>query len=140
MTIALAAGVLLGARPVGGVVSTIVGLFVLYGCGFGMSAITTSWALGLVYRIKSVRAAPLFQVAIFTMFFLSTAQAPLDVMSPALRSVARWNPFTYVLAAARQLTVEQPELITTVVGLGVAGLAATGMAVFASRGLGRFVP
>lgn len=97
-------GLAIGARFTGGVV----GIAALVVAGLGMTAIGTFWALGLVYRLRDMRAAALMQLTLFFGMFLTEAQAPIDVMTGWLADVARVNPFNHVLRLARVGFVGEP--------------------------------
>jgi ABC-2 type transport system permease protein len=56
----------------------------------------------LAYRFGDMRAAALMQMGVFLALFLTSAQAPLSIMTGWLHSVARINPFTNILRLARQ--------------------------------------
>jgi ABC-2 type transport system permease protein len=98
VTTALAVGFAFGARLTGGAL----GLVTLYIAAVGISTIATGWGLGLAYRFGDMRAAALMQLTLFTCLFLTNAQAPLNVMTGWLHSVARVNPFTNILRLARE--------------------------------------
>ncbi len=108
ITVVLLTGLVLGLRfdGVDGIVEALLGLALLYIAGWGVSIVAACFALAIVFRIKSSRASPLFQLGIFVTMFLSTAQVPLEVMAPELRSIARLNPVTQILALGRQAFVE----------------------------------
>jgi ABC-2 type transport system permease protein len=97
VTVVFIVGTLLGARLTGGVL----GLVALYVAGLGIAVIGTGWALGLAFRFRDMRAAAIMQLTLFLSLFLTTAQAPLDVMEGWLYHVARLNPLTRVLDLAR---------------------------------------
>ncbi|CAN5425384.1 ABC transporter permease [soil metagenome] len=97
VTIVFIVGTLLGARLTGG----LLGLVALYVAGLGVATVGTGWALGLAFRFRDMRAAAIMQLTLFLSLFLTTAQAPLDVMEGWLYHVARWNPLTRVLDLAR---------------------------------------
>lgn len=78
------------------------GLAVLVLMAEMMAVCAGAWSLALVFKFRSLQAAPIMQVGLFITFFLSTAQVPLRVMTGWLHSVARFNPMTNVLRAARQ--------------------------------------
>jgi ABC-2 type transport system permease protein len=96
--IVLALGLVSGARLPGGVA----GALSLLVAAVGVAIVAGGWAVGLALRIKSMQAAPLMQVGVFLLIFLSTAQVPLAVMTGWLHTVARFNPMTAVLALSRQ--------------------------------------
>lgn len=91
-------GFALGARLSGGVL----GLLTLYVAGLGISTFATGWGLGLAFRFRDMRAAAIMQLGLFVAIFLSSAQAPLNVMQGWLHGVARINPMTNILRLARQ--------------------------------------
>jgi ABC-2 type transport system permease protein len=97
VTIVFIVGTLLGARLTGGVL----GLVALYVAGLGIAMVGTGWALGLAFRFRDMRAAAIMQLTLFLSLFLTTAQAPLEVMEGWLYHVARLNPLTRVLDLAR---------------------------------------
>ncbi len=67
-----------------------------------MGFVACGWALGLAYRIRTMAAAGPMQFSVMFLFFLSTANVPLAVMTGWLHSVARVNPMTNVFRMARQ--------------------------------------
>lgn len=136
-TVVLGVGLALGARFTGGVV----GVGALYLSVAGISLAASCWALGLIYRVKDQRVAPLFPIGIFLTLFMSTAQVPLEVATGWLRTVARWNPVTEVLELARQAFLDDGVSMQGTVG-GLVALVAmvVGFGFFAWRGLVRYVP
>ena len=98
ITTVLIVGFAFGARLTGGVL----GLVALLAAGLGVATIAAGWGLGLAYRFGDMRAAALMQLGLFNAMFLSNAQAPLNVMTGWLHSVARINPFTNILRLARE--------------------------------------
>lgn len=97
VTIVTVVGVALGARLTDGPL----GLLTLYIAGLGMATIGTGWGLGLAFRFRDMRASAIMQLTLFLALFLTTAQAPLEVMEGWLYDVARLNPLTSVLQLAR---------------------------------------
>lgn len=95
---ALIVGFLWGARLTDGPA----GLVTMYVAGLGVATIAAGWGLGLAYRFGDMRAAALMQLTLFNAIFLTNAQAPLNVMTGWLHSVARINPFTNILRLARE--------------------------------------
>ncbi len=124
-------GVLLGARFTGGVAGTLA----LVAAGLGIATVGTFWALGLVYRLRDMRAAALMQLTLFFGLFLTEAQTPIPLMTGWLEPVARVNPLNQVLRLARVGFVGDagwgdawPGLVTIVALSGLTGW-------FARRGL-----
>lgn len=137
VTLVLLVGALLGVNLPGG----IAGLGTLAIAVAGVSLSAAAWSLGIALRFKTLQAAPLMQVGVFLTVFLSTAQMPLDLLSGWLKTVATYNPMTYILGLARQ----------GFLGTGISwadtwpGLAAIGgvlalLTLFAGRGMQRVIP
>jgi ABC-2 type transport system permease protein len=95
--IVLTVAALGGAKLVGNAL----GVLTLLAAAIGVTSLFGFWTLGLAYRFKSQRAAPLMQIGIFVSIFLATAQVPLAAMTGWLHSVARINPMSNVLRLAR---------------------------------------
>ena len=97
VTVTLLIGVLLGARIPGG----LLGLVVFYLICTGVALLAGAWALGLSYRFQNQQAAAPGQFGFQILVFLSASQVPLAMMTGWLHTVAKYNPFTYILEAAR---------------------------------------
>jgi len=141
VTVVLITGFILGLRfeGVGGLGDVLGGLALMYRACWGIAVVAACFALAVVFRIKSSRASPLFQLGIFVTMFLSTAQVPLEVMAPELRSVARLNPVTQILSLARQAFVGDGVTWSgTWPGLLAIALAVAVMFPVALRGIVRF--
>jgi ABC-2 type transport system permease protein len=131
ITTALLVGLLWGARLTDGPL----GLLTLYVAGLGVATVAAGWGLGLAYRFGDMRAAALMQLTFFNAIFLTNAQAPLNVMTGWLHSVARINPFTNVLRLAREGFLGNVTWHDTWGGLvAIVGLSAVTI-LFAYRGL-----
>jgi ABC-type multidrug transport system permease subunit len=72
----------------------------------GMGTVAALWAVTLALRYKTQAAAPLMQAGMFVAVLMTTAYAPLDLLVGWLQDVARINPVTQVIEAARQGFVE----------------------------------
>lgn len=104
IVVVLVTGFALGARLVtDGPVAGAAGLaFVVVGT-WAVTAMSVFWSLGVAYRAKSERAAPLFFIVVFTALFLSTAQVPVEQMNSGwLQTIARRNPISHLLLFVRQ--------------------------------------
>ena len=66
------------------------------------SAIAASYAVTLALRFKTQAAAPLMQAGVFMAVLFTTSYAPQKLLTGWLHDVARVNPVTQVLEAARQ--------------------------------------
>lgn len=133
MVIVIGTGFALGARLTGG----ILGLIPLMVAGLGIAVIGTGWGLGLAFRFRDMRASAIMQLSLFLALFLTTAQAPLSIMTGWLYWVARYNPFTAVLNLARTGFVTSGTYHNGWVGV-IALVAIGGLALwFADSGLKR---
>ncbi len=133
VTMTTIVGMLFGARLTDGVL----GLVTLYIAGLGLATIALGWGLGLAYRFGDMRAAALMQLGVFLALFLTSAQAPLSLMTGWLHSVARINPFTNILRLARQGFLGDVTWNDTWGGLvSIVGLSAL-LLLFAYRGLAK---
>jgi ABC-2 type transport system permease protein len=124
-------GVALGARLTGGVF----GAVALVVAGLGIATVGTFWALGLVYRLRDMRAAALMQLTLFFGLFLTEAQTPIPLMAGWLPTVARYNPLNEVLRLARVGFVGEPSWSDAWPGLLTLTVMSALAALFARRGL-----
>lgn len=81
-----------------GLLGLAVAIFVV----MGMAVVAATWGTSLALRFKSQSAAPLMQAGMFLAVLLTTAYAPIDLLQGWLQTVARLNPVTQVVEAARQ--------------------------------------
>jgi ABC-2 type transport system permease protein len=78
------------------------GLAIALVCTMGMGTMAALWGCALALRFKTQSAAPLMQAGMFTLILTTTAYAPLELLTGWLHDVARVNPVTQVVEAARQ--------------------------------------
>jgi ABC-2 type transport system permease protein len=78
------------------------GLVVALVLTMGMGTLAALWGSWLALKFRSQSAAPLMQAGMFTLILTTTAYAPLDLLTGWLHTVARYNPVTQVVDAARQ--------------------------------------
>jgi ABC-2 type transport system permease protein len=78
------------------------GLLIAYFMVAAMAAVAACWGSMLALRFKSQSAAPLMQAGMMGLILTTTAYAPLVLLQPWLQHIARVNPVTQVLEAARQ--------------------------------------
>ena len=118
----------------------IAGLLCLLIATIGTAVLGSMWGMGLAYRFKSMAAAPLMQLGVFVLVFLSATQVPMQGLSGWLHSFARVNPATNILRLGRQGFLGHVTWHDTWPGL----LAIVGMGLlltlFADRGLKRLTP
>jgi ABC-type multidrug transport system permease subunit len=103
----------------------------------GMAVVASGWGVALALRFKSQSAAPLMQAGMLLLILTTTAYAPLDVLTGWLQEVARYNPATQIVEAARQGFVADVTWSDTWPGLlTLAGLGAL-LTAAALRGMRR---
>jgi ABC-2 type transport system permease protein len=78
------------------------GLVIAYAMVVLMAAFASCWGAWLALRFKSQSASPLMQAGMLALVFLTPAYAPLALLQGWLHDVARVNPMTHVIEAARQ--------------------------------------
>jgi ABC-2 type transport system permease protein len=85
-------------------------------------------------------AAPLMQVAVFVLVFLSATQVPMRGLSGWLHTVARFNPATNLLRMARQGFIGHVTWHDTWPGLLATLCMGLALLTFADRGLRKLTP
>ena len=110
-------------------------LFGLYALALLVNFAGTLWATGVAMRIRSQQAGPVMQMPVFLALFFAPVYVPLDLLRGWIHAVARANPLTPVLEAARGLVSGEPTqtLIAFAVGAGLV----LGFALWALGGLRR---
>jgi ABC-2 type transport system permease protein len=78
------------------------GLLITYAMVAAMAAVAACWGSALALRFKSQSAAPLMQAGMMALILTTAAYAPIALLQPWMQSVARVNPVTRVVDAARQ--------------------------------------
>jgi ABC-type multidrug transport system permease subunit len=68
----------------------------------GMGTVAACWGTMLALRYRSQSAAPLMQAGMLLLVLTTTAYAPLGLLTGWLQTVAKYNPVTQILEAARQ--------------------------------------
>jgi ABC-type multidrug transport system permease subunit len=102
-----------------------------------MGTAAALWGSAIALKFKSQSAAPLMQAGMFTLILTTTAYAPLELLTGWLQDVARVNPVTQVIEAARQGFIGPVTWSETWPGLlAMAGLIAI-LVFFALRGMRR---
>jgi ABC-2 type transport system permease protein len=105
----------------------------LVGLGIMANLVAALWACGVAMFLRTEQAGALIQVPVFIVLFLAPVYVPLRLLTGWIHGVARFNPATVMLEAARGLIAASP----VKVGLAFVLLAAGSvvMAVWARRGL-----
>ena len=129
LTVGFAIGV--GWPGLGGLLLALLGVM-------GTGTIAACWGVTLALRYKTQSAAPLMQAGMFVLVLTTTAYAPLALLQGWLADIARINPLTQVVDAARQgfigETITWADTWPAIVAL--AGLLAI-LVFFALRGMNR---
>jgi ABC transporter DrrB family efflux protein len=103
----------------------------------GMAVVAAAWGVTLALKFKTQSAAPLMQAGMLLVILTTTAYAPLDLLTGWLQEVARYNPVTQIVEAARQGFVGGVSWADTWPGLlALAGLAVL-LTALALRGMRR---
>lgn len=95
-TVVLLAGMVGGVMPPG-----FAATLVVYGFALLFGAAASFWAIGVALRARTIQAAPIMQLVVFLSVFMSVAYVPLSALHGWLSVMARYNPVTYILDAAR---------------------------------------
>jgi ABC-2 type transport system permease protein len=112
-----------------------VDLFGLYVLALLLNFAGTLWAAGVATRVRSQQAGPIMQMPVFLIIFFAPVYVPLALLQGWIHSVARVNPITPVLEAARGLVSGEPTetLVAFATGLGLVAA----FSLWAFRGLRR---
>ncbi len=105
----------------------------IVGLGVMMNLVAALWACGVAMFLRTEQAGALIQMPVFVVLFLAPVYVPLNLLSGWIQAVARINPATAALEAARGLLAGSPVKVALAFGLLAAGVAVT--AVWARRGL-----
>jgi ABC-type multidrug transport system permease subunit len=103
----------------------------------GMGTIAACWGAAIALRFRSQSAAPLMQAGMLLLILTTSSYAPLALLTGWLQTVARYNPVTQIVEAARQGFVGSVTWGDTWPGLvALAGLLAL-LSALALRGMRR---
>jgi ABC-type multidrug transport system permease subunit len=131
-TLLIVVGLALGAHWPG-----IGGLAIATLMVMGMGTVAALWGCALALKFKSQSAAPLMQAGMFVLVLTTTSYAPLALLTGWLHTVAKYNPATQIIEAARQGFVGAVSWGDTWPGLvALAGLLAA-LTALALRGMRR---
>ncbi len=83
-------------------------LLALLALALAVSATSTLWATGIAMRMRSMQAGPVMQMPVFILLFLAPVYVPLDLVAGWVHDVARYNPATAFLEAARGFISGEP--------------------------------
>ena len=133
--VVLLAGMVGGVMPPG-----IAPTLVIFAFALLFAAAASFWAIGVALRTRTIQAAPIMQLAVFLSVFMSVAYVPQDALTGWLATIARYNPVTYILDAARSAeltgTVVWAETWPGLVAAGALVILLGAFAIVPLRGLG----
>ncbi|MCY4085819.1 MAG: ABC transporter permease [Actinomycetia bacterium] len=112
-----------------------VDLFGLYVLAVLVNVAASLWAAGVAMRTRTVQAGPAMQLPVFLVLFLAPVYVPLSLLEGWIRAVARLNPISYFLEAARGFLAGDP--VTVGIAFGAAAALGVLFALWAVRGLRR---
>jgi ABC-2 type transport system permease protein len=105
----------------------------LLGLGVLVNILAALWACGVAMFLRTEQAGSLIQMPVFVVLFVAPVFVPLNLLTGWIHAVARYNPATAALEAARGLIAGSPVKLVLAFAL-LAGAIAL-MSVFARRGL-----
>jgi ABC-2 type transport system permease protein len=104
LAVVFLAGLISGMR-VDGSLGDLLALLVL---ALAVSATSTLWAAGIAMRMRTMQAGPVMQMPVFILLFLAPVYVPLNLVAGWVHDVARFNPATAFLEAARGFVSGEP--------------------------------
>ena len=113
------------------------GLLIAVSLVMGMAVVAATWGTSLALHFRTQAAAPIMQIGMLLAVLLTTAYAPLHLLTGWLQEVAKLNPVTQVVEAVRQGFIGPVSWGDTWPGyLTLLGLAVV-LSFFALRGMRR---
>lgn len=105
----------------------------LLGLGIMVNIVAALWACGVAMFLRTEQAGALIQMPVFVIIFLAPIYVPLRLLTGWIHAVARVNPATIVIEAARGLLANSPVDVAFAFLLLAAG--AVVMGIWARSGL-----
>jgi len=99
---------LISGMQIDGSIGDFAALLVLALC---VSAVSTLWAAGIAMRMRTMQAGPVMQMPVFVLLFLAPVYVPLNLVDGWVHAVARFNPATAFLEAARGFVSGEPDKV-----------------------------
>ncbi len=110
-------------------------LFGLIGLAVLVNIAATLFGAGVAMLLRTQQAGPLIRTPIFLVLFLAPVFVPLNLLTGWIETVARLNPFTPILTAARGFLAGDPTDVATAFAISAALVVA--LALWAVYGLRR---
>jgi ABC-2 type transport system permease protein len=104
LAVVFIAGLVAGMR-IDGSLGDLAALLVLALC---VSMVSTLWATGIAMRMRTMQAGPVMQMPVFILLFLAPVYVPLNLVAGWVHDIARFNPATAFLEAARGFVSGEP--------------------------------
>jgi ABC-2 type transport system permease protein len=109
--------------------------FGLIGLAVLVNVAATLFGAGVAMVMRTQQAGPVIRTPIFMVLFLAPVFVPLNLLQGWIETIARLNPFTTILDAARGFLAGEPTSALPAYGIGVALVLA--FAIWALFGLRR---
>jgi ABC-2 type transport system permease protein len=113
---------LISGMQIDGSIADFAALLLLALC---VSAVSTLWAAGIAMRLRTMQAGPVMQMPVFILLFLAPVYVPLNLVAGWVHDVARLNPATAFLEAARGFVSGEPDKVGITAACLVAMFALT---------------
>jgi ABC-2 type transport system permease protein len=110
-------------------------LFGLFGLAAIVNIAAILFATGMMMRFRTIQAAPLMQIPTFMILMTAPVYTPRSLLQGWVSTVAKVNPTTAVVEAARGLLIGQA--VSLVLAFAATSAIAVGLGWFAKRGLRR---
>jgi ABC-2 type transport system permease protein len=95
-------------------------LFGLIGLAVLVNVAATLFGAGVAMLMRTQQAGPVIRTPIFLVLFLAPVFVPLNLLQGWLEAVARLNPFTTILDAARGFLAGEPMNVLPAYAIGLA--------------------
>jgi ABC-2 type transport system permease protein len=95
-------------------------VFGLVGLAFLVNVAATLFGAGVAMLMRTQQAGPMIRTPIFLVLFLAPVFVPLNLLRGWIETVARLNPFTTILDAARGFLAGDPTSVLPAYAIGLA--------------------
>jgi ABC-2 type transport system permease protein len=94
--------------------------FGLIGLALIVNVAATLFGAGVAMLLRTQQAGPIIRTPIFLVLFLAPVFVPLNLLKGWIETIARLNPFTTILAAARGFLAGDPTNVLLAYAIGLA--------------------
>jgi ABC-2 type transport system permease protein len=95
-------------------------IFGLIGLAVLVNVAATLFGAGVAMLLRTQQAGPVIRTPIFLVLFLAPVFVPLNLLKGWIESIARLNPFTTILGAARGFLAGEPTNVLPAYATGLA--------------------